>query len=212
MANPGWRGLIRYAGSFDAEPLTYVQTILSHGGIGQDDPQCEVHQDTFHSSVKAWLFLTDVAIEDGPFTYVPGSHRLTPARLAWERRMSLNMSPDTARLTRRGSFRASAADLREMGLPPPRAFTVAANTLVVADTYGFHARGPSSRPSKRVEIFASGRRNPFLPWTGLDAFSIGAIGHRRMPLFWGWGDALQAAGVKQSPWRKRIGTAFDDAG
>ena len=30
LANPDWRGLNRYVGSFDQEPLTYVQTILSH--------------------------------------------------------------------------------------------------------------------------------------------------------------------------------------
>ena len=30
LQNPDWRGLIRYAGSFDQEPLTYVQSILSH--------------------------------------------------------------------------------------------------------------------------------------------------------------------------------------
>ncbi len=31
-----------------------------------------------------------------------------------------------------------------MGLPEPRIFAVPANTLVVADTFGFHARGPAS--------------------------------------------------------------------
>jgi hypothetical protein len=36
--------------------------------------------------MKAWLFLDDVALEDGPFADVAGSHRLTPARLAWEER------------------------------------------------------------------------------------------------------------------------------
>ena len=39
--------------------------------------------------MKAWLFLTDVARDEGPLTYIPGSHRLTPARLAWEKQKSL---------------------------------------------------------------------------------------------------------------------------
>ena len=39
--------------------------------------------------VKALFFLTDVAADAGPFVYVPGSHRLTPERIEWERQMSL---------------------------------------------------------------------------------------------------------------------------
>ena len=79
LALPQWRGPIRYAGSFHAEPINYIQTILTHAKDGPDDPQCVLHSDTFHPTVKAWLFLTDVAADEGPFTYVPGSHRLTPA-------------------------------------------------------------------------------------------------------------------------------------
>lgn len=213
LADPAWRGLIRYAGSFDAEPLTYVQTILSNTVVGEDDPQCEVHQDTFHSAVKAWLFLTDVAEDDGPFTYVPGSHRLTPERLAWERGMSLAMTGPASRLSRRGSFRVSADDLAAMRLPPPRKLAVRANTLIVADTYGFHARGPSTRPSQRVEIWASGRRNPFLPWTGLDPWRIDALGQRRVPLFWQGGDMVEAMGGRRNNWRLRPrGSVFEPDG
>jgi hypothetical protein len=43
-----WRGLIRYAGSFDSEPLTYVQTILSGRLAAPPDPQTALHADTFH--------------------------------------------------------------------------------------------------------------------------------------------------------------------
>src|ERR1700694_3362140 len=55
---------------------------------GPPDPQTALHADTFHPTVKAWLFLTDVAADAGPFTYVPGSHRLTPERLPLEMRSS----------------------------------------------------------------------------------------------------------------------------
>src|SRR5438132_582901 len=79
----------RYIGSRDAEPVAWIQSILRHACDGPPDPQTALHADTFHPTVKAWLFLTDVAADQGPFTYVPGSHRLSPERLAWERRMSL---------------------------------------------------------------------------------------------------------------------------
>ena len=56
--------------------------------------------------MKAWLFLQDVGPADGPFSYVPGSHRLTPERLAWERKRSLTVGRERDYLSARGSFRA----------------------------------------------------------------------------------------------------------
>src|SRR5882757_9507762 len=102
LRSADWRGLVRYAGSRDAENVVWVQRILRHACDGPPDPQSVLHADTFHPTVKAWLFLTDVAEDAGPFTYVPGSHRLTAERLAWERRMSLaaRQSPHASRARR----------------------------------------------------------------------------------------------------------------
>src|SRR3546814_7089204 len=63
-------------------------------------------------------------------------------------------------------MRIEPRELAELSLPPPQRFAVPANTLVVADTCGFHGRCPSSKSARRVEIWAYSRRNPFLPWTG----------------------------------------------
>lgn len=211
LADPRWRGLIRYAGSSAAEPVTYVQTILSQVVDDAPDPQTVLHADTFHATVKAWLFLTDVAPDEGPFVYVPGSHRKSQARLAWERARSMRAARGLDRLSARGSLRIAEDELAGLDLPPPRAFAVPANTLVVADTSGFHARGPSVRPSTRIEIWAYGRRNPFLPWTGLDLFGGAGIGPRRAPLMWAARDRLR--GVIGQPWRdvgpKRPGAPAD---
>ena len=124
-----WRGLIRYAGSFDSEPLTYIQSILSHARDADPDPQTHYHADTFHPTVKAWLFLTDVAEDEGPFCYVPGSHRLTPERLAWEQSMSLKAPDGVDRLSARGSFRVTPEELPALGLPHPAAFAVPPGAL-----------------------------------------------------------------------------------
>ena len=187
LGNPRWRGLLRFVASDRSEPLLYIQTILSHRLETDPDPQTELHSDTFHPTMKAWLFLTDVAADEGPFTYVPGSHRATPARLAWEKHKSL-AGAALDRLSARGSLRIEESELAGIDLPPPRAFAVPANTLVVADTHGFHARGPSVRPSIRIEIFAYGRRNPFLPWTRLNLLSLPGIAERRLPFFWSVSD------------------------
>jgi Phytanoyl-CoA dioxygenase (PhyH) len=209
LRSPEWRGLVRYIGSRDAEPVVWIQSILRHAYDGPPDPQTALHADTFHPTVKAWLFLTDVAANQGAFTYVPGSHRLTPERLAWERRMSLAAARSPNAENRQGSFRIEPSELAALGLSEPRVFAVPANTLVVADTFGFHARGPSAARSLRVEIWAYGRRNPFLPWAGFDPWT--QVGLARRSLFgWRLGDALERAGLKPHRWRARIGvSAFD---
>lgn len=199
IASREWRGLMRYVGSFDSEPVAYLQTILSHVRDGAPDPQTALHADTFHPTIKAWLFLTDVAEDEGPFVYVPGSHRKDANRLAWERARSITARRGLDRLSSRGSLRIAADELASLELPPPRAFAVPANTLVVADTSGFHARGPSLRPSMRIEIWSYGRRNPFLPWTGLDPLSLPGIAARRAPWMWAARDRFER--LLGQPWR-----------
>ncbi len=198
LRNPLWRGAIRYAGSFDTEPLVYVQTILARRHDAPPDPQTDLHADTFHPTVKAWLFLTDVEEEDGPFRYVPGSHRLTEGRLAFEKATSLSAPAGVDHLSARGSFRIPESALAEIGLPPAQSFPTPANTLIVADTFGFHARQRASRPSVRVEIWAYGRRNPFLPWTGLDLLGAPGVAERRIPWLWKARDILKR--VMGQPW------------
>jgi hypothetical protein len=189
--DPRWQGLIRYVGSFDTEPLAYIQSILTHRRDAPPDPQTKLHADTFHPTVKAWLFLTDVAPDEGPLTYVAGSHRRDAKRLAWERKRSLEARDGADFLSGRGSLRIEQDELAELGLPAPTAFAVPANTLVVCDTSGFHARGPAMRPSTRVEMWAYGRRNPFLPWTGLDLTGWPGLAERRVPLHWAFRDRFE---------------------
>jgi hypothetical protein len=211
LRSPQWRGLVRYIGSRDAEPVVWIQSILRHAREGPPDPQTALHADTFHPTVKAWLFLTDVAADGGPFTYVPGSHRLTLERLAWERRMSLIARVSPIAEIRQGSFRIERAELSALGLPPPRVVAVPANTLVVADTFGFHARGASAGRSLRVEIWAYGRRSPFVPWAAFDPWSRAALARRSL-IGWRIGDLLEQAGIRPQRWRARTGlSAFDPA-
>jgi hypothetical protein len=179
-----WKGLLRYVASATNEPLYYIQTILTHRVHGDPDPQTSFHADTFHPTMKAWYFLEDVAEDEGAFCYVPGSHRLTPERLAWEKARSIAAPDGVDALSAKGSMRVEEAELEGLGLRRAERFGVKANTLVIADTFGFHARGHASRPTRRVEIWAYGRRNPFYPWLGFDLFSLPGLAERRIPLIW----------------------------
>ena len=180
IADRSVRDLISYASS-NTGGITYqLQSIVIDAVNPEEDPQTRLHTDTFHPTAKAWLFLDDVADDQGPFSYVPGSHRLTPERLAWEYRQSLGAACSPGQMHREGSFRIYEKEWAGLGLPPPRRFAVPANTLVVADTSGFHARCPSLRPSHWVDIYASLRRNPFISWRGAHLFALPWIANHHM--------------------------------
>ena len=197
-----WKDLMAYVASTRSEPLYYIQAILGGVAEGPPDPQLELHSDTFQPSLKAWYFLTDVEEDGRPLIYVAGSHRLTGARLEWERKKSLSVLHEGDRLSQRGSLRVSRSELEDLGLPQPTRFCVPANTLVVADTYGFHARGDAAGPTVRVEIWAYCRRSPFLPWTGLDLLSWRPISLRRAEWLNSLLDWLDHSGWMKQHWRR----------
>ncbi|MGA7261602.1 MAG: phytanoyl-CoA dioxygenase, partial [Stellaceae bacterium] len=102
--------------------------------------------------------------------------------------------------------RITTETVRRLGFGEPQAFAVPQNTLVVADTVGFHARGLSARPSVRVEIWAYGRRNPFLPWLGFDLAGLPFVKGRAVPLYWSAMDVAERLHLGANPWQS-AGTA-----
>lgn len=185
-------GLLNYVGSFRRRPSLYVQTVFSqHAPEADPDIQSFYHTDTFHPTVKAWLYLEDVEDGAAPFAYVPGSHRMNRRRLAWERRVSVTAAKANDRLTAEGSFRISEGEIRRLGYPSPEKLPVAANTLIVADTSGIHCRSTPRQPSTRVAIWAFSRSNPFLPWTGGDIVSLPFARSHAQRIYWAVSDRLK---------------------
>ncbi|MCA1242292.1 phytanoyl-CoA dioxygenase family protein [Stappia stellulata] len=200
LRDPRALAQIRYAASQGGEPLGFFQTVIAAPSKAVD-PQTNVHSDTFHATSKAWLFLQDVGEDDGPFCFVPGSHRLTPERLDWQHACSLSAAADRDSHHASGSFRVRPEDLSALGLPAPVRMTVPANTLIVADTFAFHGRAPSDRPTLRCELHWHMRRNPFLPWTGLDPKSLPGLRGRELELFMALSDAKEKYLKKRHIWR-----------
>lgn len=172
IADPELLALLRLAAAAESRPSFALQAVLTNPALSDLDPQCAVHSDSFHPMAKAWFFFNDVGPDDGPVFYVPGSHLVTPARLAWLRAQSLTAAGNADRDHANGILRIDAANLRRLELPEPRPLTVSANTLIVADTFGFHGRTPRRSAMPRVEIFASMRGNPFLPWPGVSMATL----------------------------------------
>ena len=104
---------------------------------------------------------------------------MTPARLDWEHKQSMTAHSHANKHHAHGSFRISDDEIRELGYPEPTHIAVPANTLVVADTHGFHARAVSEKPTVRLSLYGSLRRNPFVPWSGLDPFSLPGLRDRQ---------------------------------
>jgi len=166
LRNPQLKNWVRYAAGCPGQPLVAIQRITSGPSDtdGSADPQTEWHMDTFHCVGKAWLYLHAVGPQDGPLAYVAGSHRPTPASLAWEKRQSISAAVHPNPMHARGSLRVTEAELDTLGFGAPQVLAVEANTLVIADTGGIHRRMPSALPTVRIEIYLSLRRNPFLAW------------------------------------------------
>jgi len=129
------------------------------------DPQTELHSDIYFTSHKAWLYLTDVTMASGPLTYVERTHLLTPDRLyrVYEHSATMKSDDDPSR---RVNARESAS------LPKPTVVVCRANTLVVANTCGYHARLQGAAGEERCSIHIEVRaKRPFRLDGGARTFS-----------------------------------------
>jgi hypothetical protein len=119
------------------------------------DPQSELHSDIFFNTHKAWLYLHDVRLEHGPLAYVTRSHRLTPARLGFVYRDSW-----TRHAAEELSRRITPEELDALHATET-VVTCAANTLVIANTSGYHRRLPGRPGATRDSLHLSVRTDPF---------------------------------------------------
>jgi hypothetical protein len=195
-------GLFKYTSAKNSSPIFYVQNIKSNVVNDAPDPQRTLHSDTFHATMKAWLFLDDVSDRNGPFTYVPRSHRLTWKRLRWEYRNSIQGSSLPNSYAARGSLRIEEEALGELGLPAPRAFHVPKNTLVIANTNGFHRRGAASEVSSRMEIWAYSRTNPFNPLPGFGFKWYTRLSHLAIGKYLARQDRIAQSKGMQASWHR----------
>ena len=138
---------------------TFIQRLQN--SPDDNDVQKVMHMDTFFTTVKFWFFPQDVTIDDGPFRYVAKSNILTDKRKDWMRKQWEDIIDDKVDSQRtyghaEGSLRVLDDELIEMGYDPKNtAYPVKANTLVIANTFGFHARGQVSNTVIRQAIHGS---------------------------------------------------------
>jgi hypothetical protein len=125
---------------------------LTLGEVSEPHGDTELHIDTFFNTHKLWLYLDDVSKTNGAFVYGPGSHVLDRTRLRYEYLESTT--------TNRKSRRVSEEEVRSRGLEP-LVFACRRNTLILANTCGYHARSAGQPGATRRSLHREYRCNPF---------------------------------------------------
>jgi hypothetical protein len=136
-------------------PPSHAYRTLEHLHIDDADDhdgQTDLHIDTPFDTHKLWLYLDEVTPDHPRFTYAPGSHRLDWTRLRSEYLESIGEN--------RRSRRIGADEVRRRGLEP-RSITCAPNTLVLANTCGYHCRTSGAAGMTRRTLHMMFRSNPF---------------------------------------------------
>ena len=105
--------------------------LLVQGPISGHDPETDLHSDTFYTIHKVWLYLSDVTLDSPPLVYVKRSHFLSTTLLAGVYRESCASNIGSRRITPQ---EFETMQLEETVVTCPR------NTLVIANTFGYHRR------------------------------------------------------------------------
>lgn len=132
------------------------------------DIQTKLHSDSFASTIKVFAFAQPVAIADGPFNYVNSSHRHSEEKLRILQKLVINNEFWACQSPR------LYENMQQQHGIDPWPLEVPANTMVIADTNGFHRRGAASPGTRRdySTIYFPGltwsrrdvpRLNPFRP-------------------------------------------------
>lgn len=144
--------------ALEKQPLDSLRTTMSFELLTQNngdvaDPETKFHNDIFYNTHKAWLYLDDVREENGPLVYVKRSHHLSPRQLLHVYKESVGKNHGSRRITPQEIARRG---LTETWCVCPR------NTLVIANTFGYHRRMRGKPGNQRHAINISARiTSPF---------------------------------------------------
>lgn len=134
-------------------------------GNSDFDVENILHQDHIYSVYKAWLYIEDITEENGAFVYVPNSHRFSWLDLKYQYLKSIfycliakgksHWVPE--KFLDKGRIIAPKDYFRDLDLKPIP-LEARANSLIIANTRGFHKRGRFSPGRARKLIHLDFRR------------------------------------------------------
>ena len=114
-----------------------------------NDPQNVFHRDTFYCSLKFIYLMDDVSLENGPFSYVEETNKISKWKMKKEFLGSLKKEKN---------LRDEKLKFNEKKI---KVFCQKKNTLILFDSSGFHKRLPTEINNERNTIRFTSREHPF---------------------------------------------------
>ena len=131
----------------------------------QFDYEDVIHADVFYPTFKAFIYLNDVSKENGSFVYVPYSHIMSFGRLLFEYLLSIIYTFSVL-------VNKTKTDDPQLDIPQPHKFSqnwmkykdfkplpieAKKNTLILANTMGYHGRSKFIINKSRKILFLNFR-------------------------------------------------------
>lgn len=136
--------------------IVWLDKINNIGFASAKDSQKTLHSDIFFHTHKVWYFPSEVSSQSGPLNFVQRSHKFSFKRMYHEYINSIDERTNTQSPNIRNNKQSLNSYEKNSTI-----CNVAANTLVIANTRGYHKRGDSLRGSSRMQLHFRVRRNPF---------------------------------------------------
>jgi hypothetical protein len=156
LADPTLKAILMAAEKRLVTPYAILERLLQGPADEQKDGETDLHSDIFFNTHKFWFYLHDVSMAEGPLAYVKGSHRLSLTQLSYTYQHSQRQDQSPSR-------RITPEEIGRLGLQET-VVTCPQNTLVLANTHGYHRRLRGQPGRVRCAIYAQLRTNPFLLW------------------------------------------------
>lgn len=120
-----------------------------------NDANSKWHVDNYHDTHKAWLYLTDVKKENGPFNYLKGSNNFNFKRLYWEYINSVKSVLNKNHIPFFLEKNYNLSKLEKLEIECNK------NDFLVANTHGYHKRGYAQINQTRDSVSFFTRENPY---------------------------------------------------
>tara|TARA_B100001093_G_scaffold439840_2_gene440034 strand:- start:13593 stop:14444 length:852 start_codon:yes stop_codon:yes gene_type:complete len=125
----------------------------------ENDLSKNYHYDTYFNTFKAWYFLQDVSLDNGPLNFVDFSHKFSFRRAIeeWLSSIKYSLLKDKKDWKTYGSSAKNFSYYEKNSTK----FFVKKNTFLFANTHALHRRGDSKPNMERNTIHFYTRESPF---------------------------------------------------
>ena len=121
---------------------------FSLGIVYGENSNSEMHQDTFASIAKGFIYLQDVSVDNSPFEYIEGSYKDASFRSSQTNNAVITNDTQNSGATRlRGKELDDAINRHQL-----RTFTGSKGLFILANTAAYHRKGAHNSPKPRITL------------------------------------------------------------